>query len=202
VPSIIEFHTERLWLRQWRLADREPLAAMHADPRVMEFFPALLDRRKSDAMAERCEAHITERGWGLWAVETMAKGEFIGFVGLHTVPAELPFFPGVEIGWRLARGHWGKGFATEAARGAIRVAFELLGLPEIVSFTAVCNERSRAVMRRLQMREAGTFQHPAVPEDSRLRQHILYRLLRDVLFPSPPATANLQRSALGARSFQ
>lgn len=176
MPELIEFETERLRLRQWKVADREPFAALNADPRVMEFFPSLLSRAESDALADRCESFIRERGWGLWAVESKDAGEFIGFVGLHIPSALLPFSPCVEIAWRLACGHWGQGLATEAARGTCRVAFTLLGLEEIVSFTALENRRSRAVMGRLGMSEAGTFEHPQVCKDSPLRPHILYRL--------------------------
>lgn len=178
MTKLIEFETERLRLRQWQAADRKPFAALNADPRVMEFFPSLFSRAESDAMADRCESLIQERGWGLWAAESKDAGEFIGFVGLHTPSALLPFSPCVEIGWRLAFEYWGKGLASEAARGALGVAFKLLGLEEIVSFTALENRRSRAVMRRLGMSESGTFYHPQVPNDSPLRLHGLYRLSR------------------------
>lgn len=176
MDKLIEFETSRLRLRQWRQADREPFAAMNADPKVMKFFPSLLDRAASDAMADRCQSQITERGWGLWAVEKRDTSQFMGFVGLHIPIAELPFSPCVEIGWRLASRYWGRGFATEAARGALHVGFELVGLTEIVSFTAVCNFRSRAVMERLGMRKSGSFEHPRVPVESQLCEHCLYRL--------------------------
>ena len=173
----IEFDTERLRLRQWCTADREPFAALNADPKVMEFFPALLTRAESDALADRCQTLIAERGWSFWAVETKTTPEFIGFVGLHTPAPDLPFSPCVEVGWRLAARHWGKGFATEAAHGALRIGFEQLGLAEIVSFTSAINLRSRAVMVKLGMRETEeTFEHPNVPVGSALRQHCLYRL--------------------------
>lgn len=179
MTELIEFDTERLRLRQWCAADREPFAALNADPIVMQFFPALLTRAESDAMADRCQALIGERGWGFWAVETRTASEFIGFVGLHIPASELPFSPCVEVGWRLAAKHWGKGFATEAARGALHVGFKRLGLLEIVSFTAVGNIRSRAVMGRLGMLETKeTFEHPNIPIGHVLRQHCLYRLSR------------------------
>ena len=174
--ELIEFETERLRLRQWKPADREPFAALNADSRVMEFFPSPLTRTESDAMADRCQLLIKERGWGFWAAESKATQEFIGFVGLHTPSAELPFSPCVEVGWRLGFQHWGKGFASEAANGALHVGFQLLGLREIVSFTTLRNVRSRAVMERLGMQASGTFYHPQVPESSGLRQHCLYRL--------------------------
>jgi RimJ/RimL family protein N-acetyltransferase len=180
--ELIELETERLRLRQWTLADRAPFAALNADPRVMEYLSEPLTRVASDAMAERCQSLLQERGWGFWAVECKASGEFAGFVGLHVPSALLPFSPCVEIGWRLAVQHWGKGLATEAAREALRAGFERLGLSEIVSFTALGNVRSRAVMERLGMREAGTFEHPHVPAGSSLRPHYLYRLGRDDYF--------------------
>ena len=179
MTGLIEFETERLRLRQWLPTDREPFSALNADSRVMEFFPAPLDRAASDTMADRCESLIAERGWGFWAAETKDSHEFIGFVGLHIPTPELPFSPCVEIGWRLAFQYWSNGFATEAAHGALRVGFDSLELLEIVSFTSVFNLRSRAVMRRLGMQEIGeTFEHPNVPVGSPLRQHCLYRLSR------------------------
>lgn len=180
MAELIEFDTNRLRLRQWCDADREPFAVLNADPKVMEFYPAPLTRSESDAMANRCQALIAERGWGFWAVEIKTTREFIGFVGLHIPAPELPFSPCVEIGWRLAVKHWGNGFATEAARGALHIGFERLGFPEIVSFTAVNNLRSRAVMERLGMRHTGeTFEHPGIPVGNALRKHCLYRLSRE-----------------------
>lgn len=176
----IELETTRLLLRQWRPSDREPFAALNADPVVMTHFPAQLTREESDALAGRCERLIAERGWGAWATEIKATGEFIGYVGLHIPRDDLPLSPCVEIMWRLARAHWGQGFATEAARGALRVGFEVLSLPEIVSFTVPENTRSRAVMERLGMQmDAATFEHPALPVGHALRTHVSYRLSRD-----------------------
>lgn len=176
---LIEFDTDRLRLRQWRASDRAPFATLNTDPCVMRYFPAPLTRAGSDAMADRCQELIAQQGWGLWAVQRRDLGEFIGFVGLHVPRPELPCSPCIEIGWRLSARHWGQGFATEAARGALRVGFELLHLDEIVSFTAQGNDRSRAVMGRLRMLEdRHTFEHPSVPRHTGLRTHCLYRLSR------------------------
>ena len=180
MDELIEFDTDRLILRQWRESDRAPFAALNADSKVMECFPAPLDRAASDAMASRCQSLITERGWGFWATETKEARQFIGFVGLHIPVPALPFSPCVEIGWRLALPYWGQGYATEAARGALQVGFEILELPEIISFTPLLNLRSRAVMERLGMHDtAEIFEHPLVPEDNQLRVHCLYRLTRE-----------------------
>ncbi len=174
---MIERTTARLQLRQWRPEDLAPFAELNGDPRVMAYFPSVLSRAESDAMAHRCTRLIAERGWGFWAVELRATGQFIGFVGLHVPSSDLPFSPCVEIGWRLAAGFWGRGYATEAARESLSVGFVELGLSEIVSFTTVTNYRSRALMERLGMQlAASTFAHPHVPSASGLREHCLYRL--------------------------
>jgi RimJ/RimL family protein N-acetyltransferase len=177
----IEFETPRLRLRQWQPADREPFAALNADPLVMAHFPASLTREESNALADHCERLIAQRGWGAWATEIKATREFIGIVGLHIPQEDLPLSPCVEILWRLAQKHWGRGFATEAARGVLRVGFEVLQLPEIVSFTVPANIRSRAVMERLDMQmDAATFEHPSLPRGHALRTHVSYRLSREL----------------------
>jgi RimJ/RimL family protein N-acetyltransferase len=179
MAELIEVETHRLRLRQWLPEDREPFSQLNVDPRVMEFFPSCLDRVTSDGMAERLQSLIAERGWGLWAVETREELQFIGFVGLHIPSPELPCSPCVEIGWRLAFEHWGKGYASEAAKAALEVGFGRLNLSEIVSFTAIANHRSRALMQKLNLREdPNPFEHPSLPVGHPLRTHCLYRLSR------------------------
>lgn len=179
--SLIRSETPRLILRQWKPEDRAPFAALNGDPVAMEHFPATLSRAESDALADRIEGLIAERGWGFWAVELKATGEFIGFTGLHVPRADLPMSPCVEIGWRLSREHWGRGYATEAAEAALAIGFTRLDLAEIVSFTALRNLRSQKVMQRLGMQwdADGTFEHTSVPEGHPARTHCLYRLSRD-----------------------
>jgi RimJ/RimL family protein N-acetyltransferase len=176
----VEPVTERLLLRRWREDDREAFAALNADPMVMEHFPAALTRAESDAFVDRIAAQLDARGWGLWALEVRETGAFIGYTGLAAPRFEAHFTPAVEVGWRLARDAWGFGYASEAARAATDVGFRELGLDEIVSFTAVGNIRSRAVMRRIGMTHdvADDFDHPALPEGHPLRRHVLYRLAR------------------------
>lgn len=179
ISPVLELNTERLFLRRWHPSDRARFAAINADPQVMEYFPALLDRAASDALADRMDAEFLKRGWGFWAVEAPGVDAFIGVVGLSVPASPLPFGPCVEIGWRLARHHWGKGYASEAARAVLRAGFERLGLQEIVSFTVPANRRSRAVMERIGLRWNGeTFDHPRLPEGHPLRPHVLYRILR------------------------
>ncbi|HLY35449.1 MAG TPA: GNAT family N-acetyltransferase [Candidatus Limnocylindria bacterium] len=178
-----ELRTERLILRQWTAEDREPFAALNADPEAMRYFPATLTRAQSDAMARAVTSVIEQRGWGLWAAEVIGGPRFIGFVGLTEPAFEAHFTPAVEVGWRLAREHWGHGYATEAARAAIDFGFHELGLEEIVAMVGTGNLRSRRVAERLGMTRdpVDDFDHPRVP-DGPLRRHVLYRLAR-------PATA-------------
>lgn len=178
-PSPRLIQTARLQLRPWLPTDLAPFAALNADPEVTRYFPAPLSREQSDAMAQRCQALIIERGWGLWAAETLENREFIGMIGLHIPSAALPFAPCVEIGWRLASAHWGKGYATEGAQAALELAFTAIDLTEVVSFTSIHNLRSERVMQRIGMqREAGTFAHPSVDADSWLSEHCLYKIHR------------------------
>jgi RimJ/RimL family protein N-acetyltransferase len=175
-----EIRTERLLLRRWRDSDREPFAALNGDGQTMQFFPATMDRAASDALVDRSEMRFHELGYGLWALELAATGEFLGFTGLNPIPAAMPIpVPGgTEVGWRLRKEFWHHGYATEAARAAVQVGFTGAGLAEIWSFTAIRNVPSQAVMRRLGMSEHGFFEHPSVPEHSPLRPHVLYRLGR------------------------
>lgn len=153
---------------------------MNADPAVMEHFPSTLTRADTERLVRHIEQGFEERGYGLWALEVVGGAPFIGFVGLNLTTWEAPFTPAVEVGWRLGAEHWGRGYATEAAREAVRFGFEVLGLDEIVSFTVPANVRSRRVMERLGMTldPGGDFENPNVPEGSHLRHHVLYRLAR------------------------
>lgn len=166
----------RVLLRPWTDADLAPFAALNADPEVMRHFPAPLDRAQSDAAAARARALFDKQGWGWWALQT-PEHAFAGFVGLAWVPFELPLpgFEGrqLEVGWRLARSAWGRGDASEAARLALDFAQRVLGRPRVVSFTAWSNQRSEAVMRRIGLRPAGTFDHPRLPGHA-LQRHLLY----------------------------
>jgi RimJ/RimL family protein N-acetyltransferase len=190
-PEMLQ--TPRIRLRQWTDADREPFAALNADPVVMEHFPSTLTREQSDAMIDRIHGSIERNGWGFWAADDLTgdRPQLAGFVGIN-IPqaAELPFQPCVEVGWRLARPFWGKGLASEGARLSLQVGFELLKLDEIVAMTQLRNTRSRAVMLRLGMNEAigEEFEHPQVPVGSHARAMCLYRLSKKQW--APPAGEN------------
>ena len=171
--------TKRLLLRQWQPSDFPLFAELCADPDVMQFFPSTLSEAESMALAQRVHGLIAERGWGLWAVQVPGVSDFIGFVGLHVPKDYLPFSPCVEIGWRLAKSYWGKGYASEAAKAALNYAFTELQLDEVLSFTSVTNLPSQAVMKRIGMTNTHrNFMHPDIEAGHPLCEHVLYRLDR------------------------
>lgn len=180
---MIVLETERLRLRTWKQADREPFARLNADPRVREFFPRVLSKSESDAEADRVEEHFRRNEFTFFAAELRESGEFIGFTGLAAPSFEAHFTPCMEIGWRLAHNYWGCGLATEAACAVLRHGFEALRLNEIVAFTVPANVRSRRVMEKLGMiySPEDDFDHPGLPEGHPLRRHVLYRIKSPLL---------------------
>ena len=171
--------SKRLYLRQWQDSDLAPFARINANPEVMRYFPSVLSSEVSDRIAKKCQTLIAQNGWGLWAVCLKDSGRFIGFVGLNQTDAAMPFAPAVEMAWRLDNAYWGQGYATEAAKLALRFAFETLKLNEVVAFTATVNTPSQRVMQRLGMQNSTqNFYHPALPKTHVLAEHVLYTMTR------------------------
>ncbi|MBU6140869.1 MAG: GNAT family N-acetyltransferase [Proteobacteria bacterium] len=170
--------TERLILREWRDSDVSTYVAMNQDPRVMEFFPSLWSEEESRLAAAGYNQSFVENGFGKFAIELKETHEFIGFVGLAIPQFEAHFTPAIEIGWRLASQHFGKGYATEGAREVLRFAFEELHLKEVVSFTVPENKASRNVMEKIGMTrdEKDDFLHPKIAPDHKFSRHVLYRI--------------------------
>jgi len=178
-----ELRTPRLLLRAWREKDKDAFAAMNADPEVMRYFPGVMDRAASDALADRIDATHTDVGYTLWAVEVLESDRgatpFAGFTGLSIPSFDVPFDhadPCVEVGWRLSADWWGVGIASEAARASIAYGFDILGLREIVSFTSLTNEPSYKVMERIGMHRSGEFDHPRAEPTDWWRRQLLYRM--------------------------
>ncbi len=172
----VYIETNRLLLRQWKPADSEVYIAMNADKEVMEFFPSVLTAEQSLEQIERITKHIDEQGYGLFAVERKDNGAFIGFTGLSHPRFTEWFTPCIEIGWRIDKANWKKGFATEAAKACVRFGFEKLLLKEIYSFTSVHNVRSEQVMKKIGMQKVGEFDHPLVEDGHYLKEHVLYTI--------------------------
>lgn len=180
----MRLETDRLILRSWEARDIDALAALNADPDVMRFFAAPLTREETIALVARITALAGDE-LGFLAVEEKASGQIAGMVGMAPLKPDMPFAPGHEIGWRLARPFWGKGYASEAARAWLTHGFDTLALPEIVAFTYTGNMPSRRVMERLGMHRdpADDFAHPALPKDHLLSGHVLYRLKAEEFRP-------------------
>jgi RimJ/RimL family protein N-acetyltransferase len=158
-----DVETERLALRRWdRRAHADGLAAVNADAEVMEFINdgVPLTRIESGFTSDRVAEHWRTYGFGLWAIIEKASDRMIGFAGVCH-PLWLPGWERtVEVGWRLHRDVWGRGYATEAGRAALREGFERLELPEIVAFVHPDNHRSLAVAERLAMTLSERIPHP------------------------------------------
>jgi len=169
--------TDRLLLRQWTQDDFLPFAEMCSDMDVMEFFPKPQTQNESYRMGQKIQSLINDRGWGFWAVEVPNQYKFVGFVGLHIPKDDMPFSPCVEVGWRLSKQYWGKGYATEAAKAALEYAFNILNLNEVVSFTTLANVRSVNVMKKIGMHNSGqNFMHPDIAASHSQCEHVLYKI--------------------------
>lgn len=168
--------TERLILRAYREEDRRDFAALNGDPQVGAWLGGTLDRTGSDALLDRLNAHIIERGWGAWAVERKADGKLIGMTGLAPVSDALPVGPAIEIEWRFIPDAWGKGYASEAARAVLSWAFANLDQDEFLAFTADTNLASQGVMRKIGMiaDPSRDFDHPNLAADHPLNRHVVY----------------------------
>lgn len=170
-----ELRTPRLLMRRWRASDRAPFAEMNASPEVMRFFPSPMERAQSDAFVDLIEQRFETQGYGLWALELLGTGEFLGYTGLNPMPEGVPGAGGIELGYRLKLDAWGHGYATEAALQTVATAFDGIGLDEVWSMTAVLNTPSQAVMRRAGLTLHGHFEHPRIQPGSPLRPHVVFR---------------------------
>lgn len=182
---MITIETERLILRQWQESDLAPFAQMNGDADVMRYFPYIMTPQESDAMVAGINQHWQRNRFGLFAVERKDTGRFIGMIGLDRPRFEAHFTPCFEIGWRLAPAHWQQGFATEGAKAVMRLAFQAMKLPRLVSFTAAQNMPSRGVMRSIGLRHdpKDDFDHPKLAPGHPLRAHVLYQLNREDYVP-------------------
>ena len=173
------FTSERLGFRNWQDDDLEEFASMNADPEVMEHFPKELTKQESFDFIKRLQKHFEERGYNYFATEALETGEFIGFIGLAYQDYETAFTPAVDIGWRLKRSSWGKGYATEGAKRCLEFAFDDLKLDRVVSVCVLANENSENVMNKIGMVKKGTFNHPKLKEYPALEKCVWYEIQKN-----------------------
>ncbi|NBD24702.1 GNAT family N-acetyltransferase [Paenibacillus glycinis] len=171
---MIYVETARLRLRDWQDSDLEPFRRLNADEEVMAYFPKTLSAEETAAFLRAIQAEFDACGYGLYAAETKENDAFIGFIGFHRATFEADFTPCVEIGWRLARSAWGKGYATEGAEACLTYGWGELGFADVYSFTAEANAPSKNVMRKIGMRFVKHFNHPKIGTESPLSKHVLY----------------------------
>ncbi len=178
--SII-IETERLFLRTWEEKDIEPFYSMNQDPKVIEYLAGPMDIEQVEDFIQKMKIQQQKRNYSLWAVELKSSGEFIGFIGLNYTDWEAHFTPAVEVGWRLDSKYWGNGYAPEGAKACLDYGFNKIGLGEIISFTVPENTNSLRVMDKIGLKRdiKDDFIHPKLPKESRLSQHVLYRLRKE-----------------------
>lgn len=167
--------SERLGLRNWLPSDEVPFIDMCKDELVMEHFPKPLSKEETLGLISRLDNHFKEHGYCYFALDLLDSGEFIGFTGLAKQTWESDFTPCVDMGWRLKRSAWGKGYATEAAGACLEAAYSKFGLEEVLAFTTDTNHASQKVMTKIGMQYAGTVQHPAIINDSRFEHCVVYK---------------------------
>lgn len=158
------FTSERLGFRCWLKEDLEAFAALNADREVMEHFPKPLTKSETASFIQRLQKHQAVRGYCYYAVELIHSGELIGFIGLAYQDFEAEFTPATDIGWRLKKAAWGKGYATEGAKRCLDYAFNELKLENIIAIFPIRNYRSEHVMKKIGMTKMGTFEHPRLKE--------------------------------------
>lgn len=168
--------TKRLLLRPWQKRDLEPFIKMNQDAEVMRYFPDILEAEQTKQFYERILQEFSEYGYGLYAAEEKCSGDFIGFIGFHWARLDVDFCPCIEIGWRLDKHYWGKGYASEGAGACLKHGFDNLHFDKVYSFTAVDNKASQRVMQKIGMKPECCFDHPGIEEGHPLRPHVCYCL--------------------------
>ena len=172
--------TKRLRLRGWRDKDRAAFAELNRDPEVIRYLGPALSRKQSDSAIDKQIVLMQAGEPAFWAATKLDNDELIGCIGVKRVTFDTAFTPSFEIGWRLARAHWGRGYATESAKAALELGFTRWNLCAIHSFTVPANIKSQAVMKKIGMSrvEGGDFDHPNLTKNDPLLRHVLYKIER------------------------
>lgn len=173
------FTSERLGFRNWIASDLTTLAEINADDEVMQFFPKKFDFEESKLFMERMQDNFHKRGYCYFAVDELDSGELIGFIGLLYQEYEAHFTPCVDIGWRLSRKFWRKGYAYEGANRCLQYGFNTLKLDAIYSVAPIVNFKSEGVMKKIGMEKVDVFKHPKLKKFPRLEECILYKASKD-----------------------
>lgn len=168
------FQSKRLGFRRWKETDLTPFAEMNRDKAVMEYYPKMKSREETETFISRIESVFEEHGYGLYAVDELVSGEFIGYIGFWWITFDSPYTPFTEIGWKLKKDRWNLGYATEGAEACLHFGFDHLGLSEVYSMTSKINLRSERIMQKIGMKKITEFDHPNIEDGSPLKTHVLY----------------------------
>lgn len=177
-PKNYLFTSERLGFRNWTESDIPLMAAINSNPNVMEFFPSVQDSEQTQRFIKRMQGQFEEKDYCYFAVDALETDTFIGFIGLSDKDFESDFTPAVDIGWRLSEAHWKKGYATEGALACLNYSFKKLQLEKIIATTPAINLKSEEVMKKIGMKKVKNFDHPLLLDDERLKDCLLYEIIK------------------------
>lgn len=174
---IIDIETQRLLLRRWKETDLDQFVELNADPETMRYFPEPYQKERTKQFFDLIQEEFYKYGYGLYAVEEKSSGRFIGFIGFHWARFDTDFSPCIEIGWRLHKDYWNKGYATEGAKACLNHGFTNLNMSEVYSFTTKENIPSQNVMKKIGMRFYQFFEHPDIPDNHPQKTHVCYKTM-------------------------
>lgn len=170
------FKSDRLGFRNWKESDKLQMGIINSDCEVMEYFPSVLTQKQTDEFIDRMRTQFAKNGFCYFAVDQLENNELIGFIGINEQNFKSDFTPCVDIGWRLSKKQWGKGFATEGAKKCLEFAFNEIGLKSIKAICPEINNQSEKVMHKIGMKKIKQFNHPLLSNYKRLEKCVLYEI--------------------------
>lgn len=169
------FISERLGFRNWNLTDIDKMHEINSDEKVMEFFPTIPTKEQTTEFIQRMTNQLRDKGFCYFAVDKLEDNEFIGFIGLSEQTYEADFTPCVDIGWRIKRSEWNKGFATEGAKKCLDYALNDLKLENVYSIAPKTNTKSEHIMTKIGLKKQYEFEHSLLANNKKLKICVLYK---------------------------
>jgi RimJ/RimL family protein N-acetyltransferase len=170
------FKSERLGFREWTQEDVPEFSKLNSDLEVMKYFPKTLVLSETIFFMERLQAHFSKNGFCYFATDELATNEFIGFIGLASQNFKSPFTPAIDIGWRLKKESWGKGYATEGAKKCLEYAFNELKIDKVIATCTLQNKKSENVMKKIGMKKLSAFKHPKLSSHPEHENCVCYQI--------------------------
>jgi RimJ/RimL family protein N-acetyltransferase len=157
-------------------SDKLKMLEINSDPKVMEFFPGIVNSKQTEDFVDRMQRQFADKGFCYFAVDKLNDNQFIGFIGISEQTYESDFTPCVDIGWRLNQKEWNKGFATEGARRCLEFAFNDIELNNINAICPIINEKSQRVMEKIGMTKRQIFNHSLLKNNHSLEKCVLFEI--------------------------